>query len=135
MRAIHSFVKKANHILETKRRKRDKPWSLPNDGDLWDMFAEITEWKGVQNTTIVWSKGHAKEQDIESGRTTANGKHGNDLADKAAGEAHKIHEETLCALDALAHRQKKYTEKYIEVLKMLAMVAANSRIGRGASPA
>ena len=65
MRALHSWC--------------DGGWQGENV-DLWNMLASELRTRET-NVCVSWAKGHAKQIDIDRGRTTLEDKQGNDGAD------------------------------------------------------
>ena len=74
--------------LETILRRR--PWGLRPDGDLWAAAARLIRNKGPESIRVVWTKGHATEEDVKSGKSCAAHKKGNEVADLLAGAAHDL---------------------------------------------
>ena len=60
--------------------------------DLWRQVADNLAARQLETFSIKWVKGHAKQADINRGRTTAKDKWGNDAADKLATAGAKLHE-------------------------------------------
>lgn len=63
---------------------------MQNDGDLWSIFWEVTLVGGPQAHCIAKVKGHAKQLDIDQGRTTPEDKTGNDKADEGATKGYNM---------------------------------------------
>ena len=60
--------------------------------DLWRQVAQDLAARRPETFSIKWVKGHAKQIDIDRGRTTARDKWGNDAADRLATAGAKLHE-------------------------------------------
>ena len=54
------------------------------NGDLWEVFANIVRRRGPESVTISKVKGHATDEMVEEGRVRLQDKRGNDNADSAA---------------------------------------------------
>ena len=76
--------------LQQKLRRR--PWGLQCDGDVWSAVATALQEKGPQSVMVRWSKGHATEEDVRSGRVSAEDRLGNSYADRFAELAHRLGE-------------------------------------------
>ena len=90
-------------LQQDLRRKgqRGKPWGLQDDGDVWEMIAKAIAARGKSATAVTKVKGHAKQEHIDNGETTAAHKEGNDLADEAAGlakTAQRLHHSRIMRL-------------------------------------
>ena len=63
---------------------------MPN-GDVWEVFHKHLRAKGVCSTLFAKVLGHAKNEDIEKGRTTLKDMVGNGISDTAAGKGILAH--------------------------------------------
>ena len=69
---------------------RRRPWGLRNDGDVWEAIAEAMVAKGPTSLWVRWTKGHATEEDVATGLTSAVDRQGNKCADALADKAHHL---------------------------------------------
>jgi len=108
-----SFVKRANALINKIAKCKDHKikWKMHNDGDLWEQFHDALISKGPLAVTIVWTKGHAKQEHIDKGLTNNRNKAGNDKADNNAEQGHCLHHKTLRdACTWLSRRHNDYTK-------------------------
>jgi len=61
-----------------------KPWGLQVDGDLWEQAWIAVKRRGAGNQTLRKVKGHAADQDVAKGISTAEDRDGNDKSDELA---------------------------------------------------
>ena len=81
---------------------RGRPWGLRPDGDVWEAAANLIQHKGPDNIKVLWTKGHATEEDVRSGKSTAEHRRGNEIADLLAGAAHDLQLDDKIAAGQLA---------------------------------
>ena len=67
-----SMVDRAQAVLSrTWNRFRAKPWALMADGDLWETYDAICQWRHWDaHSWIGWCKGHAALDMVRRGATT-----------------------------------------------------------------
>ena len=58
----------------------------PRDSDLRSHFSEVVRAKGTHAVKVSWVTGHASQEHVEHGITTAERKRGNDTADRLTDE-------------------------------------------------
>ena len=51
---------------------RRKPWGMRPDGDVWSAAANLIARKGPDNIEVVWTKGHATDDDINKAKVAMN---------------------------------------------------------------
>ena len=79
-----SYMTRANNILQRNTKRKQKPWSLRADGDLWQLWERAAISKGLHAIKISWFKGHAQQEHIDKGVATEESKKANDIADAVA---------------------------------------------------
>ena len=67
-----------------RRNPCGKPWGLQKDGDLWDLVWNALLSRGPKRQIIKKVKGHATQEEVDSGEVQEEDKRGNDIADKLA---------------------------------------------------
>ncbi len=104
-----SFKRKAGKILNGTKARRQKPWDLRRDGDLWQIWERLALERGLRSVIITWGKGHATSQDVKDGRATEVPKVANDIGDRLAdlgvSEGHQIGLIRLAAYYAAKQRK------------------------------
>ena len=102
-----------------------KAWGLQKDGDLWGTAWKAVLHRGASNQKIRKVKGHATEQDVAQGRSTAEDRFGNDKADKNADEGVEVvRGGGFVKLGQwLADRHTRYVTFMRRVQKMIAAIA------------
>ena len=106
-----AFVDLANQILDDLKHSRPlkRSWKLTNDGDLWHHFHEAAREKVHTSLQIVWTKGHATDDQVEQGVTTTEQQRGNTRADETADLGTAVHDADLVKLSKMFHgRYKRY---------------------------
>ena len=106
--------------MEERQRKGEKvntfkkAWGLQKDGNMWETAWKAVLHRGASNQKIRKVKGHATEQDVEQGRSTAEDRFGNDKADKNTDEgAELVHGGGFVKLGQwLADRHTRYVTFY-----------------------
>jgi ribonuclease HI len=90
-----AFVDMANSIVCDLRSGVDpedwRPFKLRSDGDLWAHFTKVVRAKGFDTVAFTWVKGHATDEHVRAGITTATHKHGNFVADQVADIGTQLH--------------------------------------------
>ncbi len=79
-----SYMVGAMNILQRKTKRKQKPWSLRTDGDLWQLWERAAISKGLHAINISWFKGHAQQEHIDKELATEESKEANDIADAVA---------------------------------------------------
>ena len=69
---------------------RRRPWGLRADGDLWAAAAKLIKHKGPESIRVIWTKGHASEEDVRTGKSSEEHRRASDVADSLAGAAHAL---------------------------------------------
>ena len=69
---------------------RRRPWGLRPDGDVWEAAAHLIARKGPDSIRVIWTKGHATDDDIREGKSCEEHRKGNEVADLLAGAAHEL---------------------------------------------
>jgi len=82
----------------------DKGWK-GDHADLWNLLGAELQSRAV-GVCVSWVKGHAKQIDIDRGRTTEEDKRGNDGADKLAVAGANKHRVSLQVVGAAQQRKK-----------------------------
>ena len=80
-------------------------WTGVTNADLWKQVHEILEARGC-HVVLSKVKGHAKPEDVASGRVTARDQHGNDAVDKLASDVAKSHALPQHIVREVKHRRK-----------------------------
>ena len=112
-------VDRANSIIQGVFKSR-KPWSLLDDGDLWQAFSEAVQIRGADSIAISWTKGHASWQHIMAKKSNALAV-ANGQADMAADQATEACEKGAQQMVLSLHAQKqKHYEKLIARLQPFA---------------
>ena len=134
------LIKQAEKVEEKQRRGEKvnmikpfkKPWGLHKDGDLWEMAWKAILQRGACNRKIRKVKGHATKEDVEQGRSTIEGRHGNDKADKNADEGvEMVHGGGFVKLGQwLAERHSRYVSFMRRVQKMIVAVTIAEKYAR-----
>ena len=70
---------------------RGRPWGLRTDGDIWAAAAELIQRKGPHSIRVIWTKGHATEEDVAKGVCSEEYRRANGVADGFAEAAHELH--------------------------------------------
>ena len=110
-----AFVDKANLLItKTRSKRRDKPFGIVPDGDLWKHFYDAASHKGFNAIRIGWTKGHAKDIHIAQGLSTPFCKIQNDIADTVADRGISIDYEA--GIIAIAHYIMKRREEQIAIV-------------------
>ena len=81
-----AYCTKAQRILDGTfmTQRRQKPWGLQNDGDLWEHFYKAAMTKRPSAMRVSWTKGHSTDKHVEEGITTMHNKIHNDKVDAIA---------------------------------------------------
>ena len=98
-------------------------WALMQDGDLWEVFAEMVKTRGPHSVTITKVKGHADQTHVTSGICTERQRWGNDVADGLADVAmtkHPIFVRQYCQI--MVDRQDRYAALALTVQHLLVRV-------------
>ena len=96
-----------NLVKEGKEPR--KPFGSQKDGDLWRIWFLFLKEKGHRAVKITKVKGHATQDDIDSGKVRSTDKEGNDKADAAAKKGIKQHGEAVIkTANWLSTRHKYY---------------------------
>ena len=101
-----------------------KPWRLQTDGDLWEVAWQAIHTRGLANQDLRKVKGHATEEDVQQGRSTACDKEGNDRSDKNADRGvEQLAGEGLVTVGRwVANRQDQYKKFVARIHRMIAAV-------------
>ena len=119
-----SYMAGARNILERKTKRKQKPWSLRPDGDLWQLWEKTAIAKGIHAIRISWFKGHATQEHIEREIATAESKEGNDIADAVAELGVRTSHQTglLQLAGYYAGKQKKLLQLTQRIHRMILRV-------------
>ena len=115
-----AFVDKAQDYLEMIKNGKEpqKPWKLISDGDLWQHFFDAAKAKGVGTIKLTWVKGHATQEHIDRGITTAEKLAGNHEADTTADLGTELHGKELIKIAGkMQTKHKAYTRFMMEITK------------------
>jgi hypothetical protein len=104
-----SYLCTHKKLLARQNKHFSKPWGIVHDGDVWALYEQLLTYRGCNTSDFVKVKGHAKQVDIDKGRSTLEQQHGNDTVDSGATEAYKLFENSgLAIANTCAHRQNHY---------------------------
>ena len=111
-----AFVDTASAYLRqiAKGSKPRKPWKTVSDGDLWELFWNAAAAKGTRAVRLSWVKGHATQQHVDEGITTAKDRTGNHHADKAADAGNQVHGTQVLRVANLMHERHKHYQKFFK---------------------
>ena len=70
--AVAGWNKLLNAIRANTLQKllRRRPWGLRLDGDVWEAAVNLIAVKGTESIRVVWTKGHATDADIATGKSS-----------------------------------------------------------------
>ena len=106
-------------ILDSYCLTKKRPWGLQKDGDLWELFERLANEKGLNSLLISWVKGHAKQKDIDEGRSSPTKQAGNNAADDLADLGVADHCSGLLQLaNYYASKQRQYRYLIHRIHKM-----------------
>ena len=111
-----AFVDQANWHMQNmnKGKKLKKPWKLISDGDLWEHFYLAVKRKGSKAVKITWVKGHATQEHINKGITTAVNKEGNDKADSVADLGAALHGKDVMEIAEWLHKRHSEYQTFMK---------------------
>ena len=89
------------------------------NADLWRAVAADLAARPPGSVSIRWVKGHAKQIDIERGRTTTEDKWGNDAADKLATSGASLHAAPLELVQAARNNREQAEAIHNLYLKLM----------------
>jgi hypothetical protein len=97
---------KATSILDGTLKRR-KPWALLPDGDLWELFENAANSRGLHSIVLSWTKSHPSWQQMAQGTVKIPTAIHNGMADIAAdlGIGAQGRQDIQDAFDYLAARQ------------------------------
>ena len=95
---------------------RRRPWGMRLNGDIWAAAASLLTLKGPDNVQVVWTKGHATDNDIEQGTSTEENRDGNNIADQLARAAHDLQPRDKQIANGLAHARWAAAEQVVDAV-------------------
>ena len=119
---LHS-VEHSQHMLAEPESWPRNPWSVMIDGDLWAVFHNLVMRKGAEAIKITLTKGHIKQEQVDSGTQTQRAKDGNDTADRLADKGVQHHPGRLRIIASVwAERQAAYYQLVRDIHTFIAFI-------------
>ena len=113
-----AYTKKLKRLLAGEDLTTRRPWGIQTDGDLWAIMESIIHKKGAHSINVKWVKGHAKQADMNEGRSCPLDKEGNDNADNLASRG------ILEFIDGLSQLAAYYAAKQRRYKKLVSRIHA-----------
>ena len=95
MEAAATWTGDGNTTWWIKRNPFSKAWGLQPAGDLWELVREAYLSRGTKAQCLTKVKGHATDEQVNSGEVEEHHKKGNDKTDQLADDVVKEHGEEV----------------------------------------